>query len=65
MEKDKLNDSVFGCNHSQKKFKLTFDGGLVGEYSLEMCQSCHDIQDKKFLISEERLKLTLQELGGA
>ena len=56
MEKDKLNDSVFGCNHSQKKFKLTFDGGLLGEYGVELCQSCHAIQDKKFLIREEIIK---------
>jgi len=53
MGKQKLNQEIFHCNHSQKKFKLTFDAGLVGEYSLELCASCHDIQDKKFLIKEE------------
>jgi len=60
----KLNDPILRCNHSPKKFKLNFDGGVLGHYSLELCNSCYVAQDKKFLISEERLKLTLQELGG-
>lgn len=43
----------FSCHHSPQKFKLTFDGGQVGQYFLELCNSCYAKQDKKFLIKEE------------
>jgi len=43
----------FCCTHPQKKFTLIFDGGLLGEYRLELCNSCYAAQDKKFLIKEE------------
>jgi len=57
--------SPFSCSCKTKKtHKLVFDGGILEQYSLELCGSCYVVQDKKFLISEERLKLTLQELGG-
>jgi len=48
-----LNESVFQCNHSPKKFKIALDGSVLGNYSLELCASCYAIQDKKFVIKEE------------
>lgn len=50
-----MNSSVFSCTHQDKKFKLTFDGGILGPYFLELCKSCHVQIEKKFLISEESL----------
>jgi len=43
------------CNNN-KKYKLEFDGGVVGNYVLELCSSCYLAQDKKFLIREEIIK---------
>ncbi len=43
----------FCCTHPQKKFTLTFDGGPLGQYCLELCNSCYEAQDKKFFIKEE------------
>ena len=48
-------DKSFSCYHSSKKFKLSFDGGLLGEYRLILCNSCYAAQDKKFLIREEKI----------
>ena len=48
-----LNEFIFYCNHLPKTFKLTFDRGVLGNYTLELCHSCYDSQDKKFLIREE------------
>lgn len=45
----------FSCYHSPKKFKLSFDGGLLGQYCLEICSSCYVDQNKKFLIKEEKI----------
>jgi len=47
-----MDEQIF-CSHSPKKFKLSFDGGLIGQYCLKLCNSCYVIQDKKFLIREE------------
>jgi len=52
MEREML-EAFFSCHHSPKKFKLSFDGGLLGQYRLELCNSCYAAQDKKFLIKEE------------
>ena len=46
-------EEPFSCLHSPKKFKLSFDGGLLGQYCLELCNSCYSAQDKKFLVKEE------------
>jgi len=51
-----MNESIFSCNHSTKKFKLIFDGGVLGPYTVELCSSCYSTQEKKFLISEEHKK---------
>jgi len=48
-------EESFACHHSPKKFKLSFDGGLLGKYHLKLCNSCYATQDKKFLIKEENV----------
>jgi len=46
--------SSFACHCSAKKTRrLAFDGGILGHYHLELCNSCYVVQDKKFLIKEE------------
>jgi len=48
--------SNFSCSCGKKKrHRLVFDGGILGTYKLELCNSCYFSQDKKFLISEETL----------
>ena len=34
---------------------LVFDGGVLGNYRLELCESCYDIKDKRFLIEEKEI----------
>ena len=38
---------------SKKKYRLVFDGGSEGEYSLDICKRCYPNQEKKFLIEEK------------
>jgi len=45
-------ETTFSCNHFPKKFKLTFDGGVLGNYHLKLCNPCYTSHDKKFLIKE-------------
>ena len=46
--------SSYACPCSaKKKHRLVFDGGILGQYHLELCSSCYIAQDKKFLIKEE------------
>lgn len=49
------NDTVvFECIcDASKKYKLTFDGGKTGQYSVEVCENCYKNYDMRFLISEE------------
>lgn len=48
---------VLECECSSiKNHKVTFDGGSTGNYVIEMCQTCYDNDDKRFIISEERLQ---------
>ena len=46
--------TVISCQcKATKKYKLIFDGGIMGNYSVFLCSQCHTIQDKKFMIKEE------------
>ena len=46
----------FSCQCDRKKtHKLIFDGGVLGNYTVFQCHSCYLSQDKKFLISEEKI----------
>lgn len=42
------------CN-SAKSHRLVFDGGQNGQFVVELCHECYSVEDKKFLISEERI----------
>ena len=47
---------IFSCKCKfPRKYRLTFDGGSSGNYSIELCESCYWNEDKKYLISEEKL----------
>ncbi|MGI0008521.1 MAG: hypothetical protein ACRD92_02765 [Nitrosopumilaceae archaeon] len=48
--------TIFQCKCQKPKMsRLTFDGGSSGQYVVEICQECYKDDDKKFLVSEERL----------
>jgi len=47
-------DRICACDEP-KLFKLTFDGGSLGIYSISVCKACHSEIDKKFLIREMKL----------
>ena len=38
---------------AKKKYKLIFDGGILGTYDVFLCSQCYVSQDKKFMINEE------------
>lgn len=47
---------IFSCQCKRKKsYSLTLDGGSSGKYQLQLCKSCYQNEDKKFVISEEVL----------
>lgn len=45
------------CIHP-KKYRVIFDGGQTGQYSVEMCENCFEKDDKKYSISIEKLEET-------
>lgn len=51
----KVTKNSFSCNHQPKLKRLTFDGGIQGYYTLELCPSCYEKQSKRFLVNEEPL----------
>jgi len=47
-------NAVFICSCDKpKKMRLIFDGGSSGNYTVELCNSCYQKQEKKFLIKKE------------
>jgi len=51
-----MNFTTFSCSCKEKKqYKLVFDGGVLGTYTILQCVSCYLSQNKKFLISEEKI----------
>lgn len=36
----------------EKKHRLTFDGGVSGQYTVDVCEKCYQKEDKEFLIRE-------------
>ncbi len=55
----------FSCLHNPKSVKYTLDGGKdTGQYSVELCQDCDSKSNFKFVVKQENLKYSIQELGG-
>lgn len=56
-----MTDSIISvftcCCPKPKKHGLTIDGGISGNYQLELCSSCYSKEDKKFVIKEDKLTL--------
>jgi len=51
-----MTENFFSCKSDEKKsHKLVFDGGILGNYVVSLCHSCYLSQDKKFMISEEKI----------
>jgi len=50
-----MKSFICKCTAS-KKYHLEFDGGVIGHYSVTLCQGCYERQEKKFLIREEIIK---------
>jgi len=48
--------STFSCSCNRiKQHKLVFDGGVLGNYTISLCTPCYLSQDKKFMITEEKI----------
>lgn len=46
--------ATFACKcKAPKKHRLKLDSGPSGEYALELCESCYQKDDKRFVIEEE------------
>lgn len=39
----------------EKIHRVIFDGGSSGFYTVDLCENCYSKEDRKFLISEEKL----------
>jgi len=44
------------CPHLPKKFLMHFSCQKTGNYSVELCQKCHETESKEHLINEEKLQ---------
>lgn len=59
-----MNFSTFSCLCDKKKqHKLVFDGGILGEYTVEVYSSCFVTHTRKFLIQESTLDITSEKKG--
>ena len=59
-----MNFSTFSCLcDKEKQHKLVFDGGILGEYTVEICSSCFVTHTRKFLIQESVLDKTSDKKG--
>jgi hypothetical protein len=48
--------TIFQCKCADRKqHRLTLDGGPTGHYQLELCESCYQNADKRFVIKEEQI----------
>ncbi len=47
------NKSIFKCPHIPKVRRLIFSCNTTGDYALDLCELCYEIESKDFLISEE------------
>jgi hypothetical protein len=50
-----MEESKLYCIHSPRKFRLTYSCKITGNYTLEICESCCKNEDRRFLISEEKI----------
>lgn len=46
---------LLACNHYPKRFLMHFRCQKTGNYSVKLCQKCHESESKEHLISEEVL----------
>lgn len=48
-----IQDTVFQCKcENKKQYRLTLDGGPTGRYYLELCELCHQKENKRFVVKE-------------
>jgi len=48
--------SNFACKcPSKKERRITFDGGILDCYCVDVCASCYNSISKKFLVKEDML----------
>lgn len=54
-----LQTLTLGCeDDNPKTYTVLCDGGVKhGQYRLILCDSCYDVEERKFVISEEILKI--------
>lgn len=51
-----MSISPISCRCKNKKtHKQIFDGGILGNYIINLCDSCYLSQNKKFMITEEKI----------
>lgn len=51
-----MSISTFTCScDSKKERRLIFDGGVLGNYVVDLCIHCYRSQEKKFLVKEGML----------
>jgi hypothetical protein len=54
--KEKPSIDRYSCRDDRpKNRRLIFDGGQMGQYSVDLCDICYRKQDKKFLSKEMKL----------
>ncbi|AJW71744.1 hypothetical protein NADRNF5_2070 [Nitrosopumilus adriaticus] len=47
-------EPIFRCKCKKSKTnRMILDGGTKGNYTIELCSTCYNNHNKKFLISEE------------
>ena len=57
MTENVSNTIEYECECTEeKKYRVLFDGDSTGNYIVEYCQRCYDLDDKQFMISEEGLE---------
>ena len=44
------------CPHFPKNFQMTFSCKSTGNYTIELCTNCHNLESKSHLIKEEPIQ---------
>jgi hypothetical protein len=48
-------ETILQCQHSPRVWKLEYLCEEDGNYTLELCENCHEEESKNFLIKEEKI----------
>ena len=47
---------ILQCKHIPKQYRMFFGCKRTGDYTIELCEQCHQGESNDFLIKEEKIQ---------